>query len=57
MLPKKAVIAILVGSLLYFGYEGMKGRKMTQSPNLLLGTAIVGAYSFVQSIKELTQVV
>ena len=57
MLPKKAIIAVVVASLLLLGYEGLSGKEMKEAPNLLLGFALVGAISAVQSLKDFKQVV
>ena len=57
MLPKKVVIAVVIASLLLLGYEGLDDKQiMKQVPNLLLGFALVGAFSAAQSLKDLTRI-
>lgn len=53
MLPRKVIVAVIIASLLFLGYEGLSGSKMKKPPNLLLGFAVVGAAHAVQSAKEL----
>ena len=53
MLPRKAIIAVIVGSLLLLGYEGLSEEKMSAVPNLLLGFALVGAIHAIGSLKEI----
>ena len=54
MLPKKAIIAIIIVSLLLIGYEGLSGGEQAKkAPNLLLGFALVGAFNAIQSVKEM----
>lgn len=57
MLPKKAIIAIVVASLLLLGYEGLSREhaEAEKAPNLLLGFAVVGAIHALQTAKEFTQ--
>lgn len=56
MLPKKAIVAIIVASLLYFGYESLSDPQTKKTPNVLLGFALVSAVSTIKSLKELVQV-
>ena len=55
MLPRKAIIAAVVLSLLLFGHEGLSGERSKGVPNLLLGFAAVGALSAARSLKEIFQ--
>ena len=55
MLPRKAIIAVIVASLLLFGYEGLSGKANEKGTNLLLGFSVVGAINAVRTLKELTQ--
>ena len=55
MLPKKAIIAVIVASLLLYGYSGLSGNETKGAPNLLLGFAVVGAANAVRELKELMQ--
>ena len=57
MLPRKAIIAVVVASLLLLGYEGLNSQQTTEkAPNLLLGFAIVGAINAVKTLQEYTRV-
>ncbi|MBQ9003227.1 MAG: hypothetical protein IJ087_15365 [Eggerthellaceae bacterium] len=56
MLPKKAIIAVIAGSLLLLGYQGLSEEKMSVVPNLLLGFALVGAIHAIGSLKDFKSV-
>ncbi len=55
MLPRKAIIAIVVGSLLLVVLKGLNEEQTENPPNLLLGFALVGAVNAFKTLKELTQ--
>ena len=54
MLPKKAIIAVIVASLLLYGSKALGGDQ-AKTPNLLLGFTVVGALNAVREFKELLQ--
>ena len=55
MLPKKAIVAVIIASLLILGYEGLNEKQASELPNLLLGFGLVGAINAVWSLKEIVR--
>ena len=56
MLPRKAIIAIVIASLLLLGYEGLSDKEMNAAPNLLVGFTLVGAFNALRSLKDFKQI-
>ena len=57
MLPKKAIIAVIIASILLIGYEGLDEKQLKDVPNLLLGFALVGVIGAISSAKDFKQIV
>ena len=53
MLPRKVIVAVVIASLLLFGYGSMNEKQGVKPPNLLLGFAAVGAINALRELKEL----
>ena len=52
MLPKKAIAAVVIASFLLYAYKSLGEDRPDKLPNLLLGFALVGAFSAYQGLKE-----
>ena len=56
MLPKKAIATVVIASLLLYAYKSLSEDQSEKLPSLLLGFALVGAFSAFEELKEWTQV-